>query len=246
MFTSQTPSRDWDVVAALEHRVRVSSSAPLITYYDVSLGERTELSVKTFANWVDKSVNLLSSMDIDEQPRTVNTLLMDHPGHWVALIWTIATWQYGGTICMTTAETTPSARHLDVAVIGPHNPHPVPGIETIACSLHPLGLGFAHRPQGVTDFAEVLSQPDVHWRVPHCGLAINGDREVSWDELNAIEPSADRRLLVASHDAWHMVRDGLVAPILGGGSSVIASGEPDDTYLADLAQQERAELYLCH
>ena len=43
----------------LRQRVRIDGSAPLLTYYDVSSGERVELSAISFGNWVDKTSNLL-------------------------------------------------------------------------------------------------------------------------------------------------------------------------------------------
>jgi hypothetical protein len=36
----------------LEQRLRRDPSTPFVTFYDDATGERTELSVKTYANWV--------------------------------------------------------------------------------------------------------------------------------------------------------------------------------------------------
>ena len=47
----------------------------MITYYDLASGERTELSGVSFANWVDKTSNLL----VDE--------LMIDPADQVELAW---------------------------------------------------------------------------------------------------------------------------------------------------------------
>ena len=44
---------------ALERRVSQHGSSPLLTWYDLDAGYRIELSGRTFANWVDKSANLL-------------------------------------------------------------------------------------------------------------------------------------------------------------------------------------------
>jgi len=43
----------------LAQRVRRNGAEPLITYYDLDSGERTELSAVSFANWVNKTSNLL-------------------------------------------------------------------------------------------------------------------------------------------------------------------------------------------
>lgn len=235
------PSRaSGDLLADLEHRVASNGSAPLLTWYDLDQGFRTELSGRTFANWVDKSANLLVSMDVDEFPRVANTLLVTHPGHWVGLVWTMAAWQLGGQVVATARQSLDSTYLLDAAVVGPTEAHPVPGVETIACSLHPLGAGFEIRPHGVTDNAEVLSQPDVHWRVPAARpVCFESDRTIGWDELAAVAPSAERELVVPNGDPWQTVCRALIAPILGGGSTVVVVGGDADQ-VASVAAQERA------
>lgn len=217
-------------------------SQPLITWYDLDQGFRTELSARTFANWVDKSANLLVSMDLDDYPRVANTLLITHPGHWVGLVWTMATWQLGGQVVAAARTGLGSAGLLDAAVVGPREAHPVPGIETIACSLHPLGAGFQTRPLGVTDYAEVLGQPDVHFRVPPVdAICFESDRSFGWDDLGRVKPSGERLLTVPVEDPWLTVCRALVAPLLGGGSTVIVVGG-DEERITGLASQERARL----
>jgi len=214
-------------------------SAPLLTWYDLDHGQRTELSGRTFANWVDKSANLLVSMDVDEFPRVANTVLITNPGHWVGLVWTMATWQLGGCVVAMPREGLASTDLLDAAVVGPEDPHPVPGVETVACSLHPLGGPFDRKPLGVTDYAEVLSQPDVHWRVPATRpVCFETDLGHSWDDLAQVEPSDDRRLLRAGLDPWRTVVEGLVAPLLGQGSAVVTVGGTDEQ-VERIAGQER-------
>ena len=43
----------------LDEALRRDPARPLLTFYDDATGERTELSVATFANWVAKTANLL-------------------------------------------------------------------------------------------------------------------------------------------------------------------------------------------
>lgn len=215
-------------------------SGPLITWYDLDQGHRTELSGRTFANWVDKSANLLVSMGVEDYPRVANTLLATHPGNWVGLVWTMAIWQLGGQVVATQRNELASTDSLDAAVVGPADAHPVPGVETIACSLHPLGAGFVTRPTGVTDYAEVLSQPDVHWRVPAGDpVCFESDRLIDWAELAATPPSAERVLIRPGTDPWVTTQQALVGPVLGGGSAVIVIGG-DDTAVSRVADQERA------
>src|SRR6478736_2870384 len=52
---------------------------PLVTFYDDATGERTELSVTTYANWVAK----------------VASLLVDLPAHWLAPVVLGAAWAGG-------------------------------------------------------------------------------------------------------------------------------------------------------
>lgn len=227
---------------ALERRVASNGSPPLITWYDLDKGHRTELSARTFANWVDKSANLLVSMDVDEFPRVANTLLITHPGHWVGLVWTMATWQLGGVVVATERRALAQTDLLDAAVVGPTDAHPVPGVETIGCSLHPLGAGFETRPLGITDNAEVLSQPDVHWRVPATSpICFESESSYDWDALSEVAPVGERRVVLPADDPWQTVCEALVAPILGGGSTVVLVGG-DEAKRASTADQERARL----
>lgn len=242
MTFDATPEPGQDLLVALERRVASNGSSPLLTWYDLDKGQRTELSGRTFANWVDKSANLLVSMDLDEFPRVANTLLVTHPGNWVGLVWTMAVWQLGGVVVATERQRLTSTDLLDAAVVGPSDAHPVPGVETIGCSLHPLGAGFETRPLGVTDYFEVLSQPDVHWRVPAVSpICFEDTRTFSWDDLSRVEAITDRRVVLPSDDPWLTVCEAVVAPVLGGGSAVILVGG-DAEQRTDTAGQERARL----
>ncbi len=242
MVLSARPRSAADPLDELERRVASDGSRPLITWYDLDQGFRTELSARTFANWVDKSANLLVSMDAEDCPRIAVSLLVSHPGHWVGLVWTMATWQLGGLVLAARPDELESNDTPDAVVVGPQDAHPVPGVETIACSLHPLGAGFANRPSGVTDNVEVLSQPDVHWRAPATRpVCFRAGRDYSWKDLSEVEPSGERRLVVPEVDPWRTVCRTLVAPLLGGGSTVIAAGG-DAERRAAVAQQERATL----
>ena len=68
----------------LDARIRSGGGGePLITYYELSADERTELSAATFGNWVAKTANLLGALAIGEGD-IVRLELCDHaPGHWV-------------------------------------------------------------------------------------------------------------------------------------------------------------------
>ncbi|MFZ0530514.1 MAG: TIGR03089 family protein, partial [Propionicimonas sp.] len=148
------------IITALAARVRRAGADPLVTWYRPADGARTELSGRTFANWVDKTANLLDALGV-EGPISA-PLNLAHPGHWMSLVWPVAAWQHGCGYTVGVPE--PSAA---VAVVGPDRPEPVTGAITIACSLHPLGLGLRHLPEEVLDFTtEALAESDAHWSVP--------------------------------------------------------------------------------
>jgi uncharacterized protein (TIGR03089 family) len=65
---------------------------PLITFYDDSTGERVELSVVTFANWVAKTANLLVD-GLGAQPG--QRVALDLPVHWQGAVWHAACWAAG-------------------------------------------------------------------------------------------------------------------------------------------------------
>ena len=58
-----------------------------MTFYDDATGERVELSVATFANWVAKTANLLQD-DLAAEPGDRLALLL--PAHWQTAVWLLA------------------------------------------------------------------------------------------------------------------------------------------------------------
>jgi hypothetical protein len=95
---------------------------------------------------------------------------------------------------------------------------------------------------------EVRAQPDQHAAVPQSGLALawrDATRQLTQADL-VTEGSTDQRRLVRPSDPWTTVRQGLLAPLLGGGSSVIVAGPATPERLASIASQEQAELPAGH
>src|SRR6478735_12415380 len=70
---------------------------PLVTYYDDTTGERTELSLTTFDNWVAKTSNLMVD-GLGLQPGARVALLL--PLHWQSTVWLAACWSVGVTACV--------------------------------------------------------------------------------------------------------------------------------------------------
>lgn len=225
----------------LAERVQARGSGPLITYYDLDTGERTELSATSFANWVDKTSNLLATLGIDDGS-IAGPLSVEHPGHWISLIWPLAAWQHG---CSYAAVTRQDATNADLVVIGPGAVESIAPGATVACSLHPLALPLPEVPAGVIDFTrEVLAEPDVHWVAPVEPDALawaDETRSVTHRELNALDPIAGR-VLVRPSTAWETLATALLRPLLGGGSSVVVVGDAGQDRLGRLAAGERVTL----
>ncbi len=206
---------------SLAQRVARRGAQPLLTYYSAADGARTELSAVTFANWVDKTANLIVDLGREDGDPIDVALAEAHPAHWVTLVWIAAAWQRG---CPVNLEATGAS----LLVVGPGDDRRAE--VTVACSLHPLGLGFRPPVPGVIDYAEVFVQPDAHDEASSL-LDVPGDVAVR-----------DTRLLLADPPpGWEAVAQALVAPVLGDGSTVVAVGY-DAAGLDALAVSERATL----
>lgn len=222
------------IVRALAERCRRDGSGALLTWYRPETGARTELSLRTFANWVDKTANLLETLDVTTE--VAGPLNSDHPGHWMSLVWPLAAWQRG---C---GFTTRVGAASELVVVGPDSPAQHPPALTIACSLHPLGLGLQGLPSGVLDYtAEALAEPDAHYATPvHLDEPAwtDADRQLSHAATGGVQPVTGR-VLVRPTTAWATLAAALLGPLLGGGSAVVVEGPVAADALARLAAAER-------
>jgi len=230
------------IAEQLRQRIRFGGSDPLITYYDLDTGERTELSATSFANWVDKTSHLVvDELGVDVGDVVRLSLAESHPGHWVTLVWELACWQVGAAVAVGGVSDRVTAQ-----VVGPQ----WSGYETstmtatVACSLHPLGLGFPESlPTGIVDYGlEVRSQPDQYAAVPPPATQVawmDDDRQLSQADLvvGAVAPA--QRLLVRPTDPWTTALDGVITPLRTGGSTVMVVGGTDEQR-AYVAATERA------
>ena len=224
----------------LRRWVRGQGASPLMTYYDPARGERVELSGVSFANWVDKTSNLLvDELDVEPGDAVELTLTGAHPGHWVSMVWMLACWQVGAAV-------NPDQAGARVAVLGPDDPVEAARAETVlVCSLHPLGLPLpGPPPAGVLDYAlEVRSQPDQHAAVPQSGLTLawrDRDRQLTQADL-VDRPGSGLRRLVRPTGPWDTARLALVEPLIGRGSTVVVAGPADPDRLTGIAAQERVD-----
>lgn len=228
------------ITAALRRRADRDGSTPLLTYYDLGTGERTELSGTTFDNWVSKTCHLFADLGVAPGEIVASPLVARHPGHWVALITTAAAWQLGATVV-------PGESHdAAITVIGPSHPAAqggeLPAGEVVICSLHPLGLGLDSLPAGLVDYgSEARIQPDATFAL--AGL----DSDLAWsDDTTHLTfadlgstPSSAGRVLVHPGDPLETVIAALVAPLLGGGSAVVVAGADDPERVAAIVRAER-------
>lgn len=193
---------------------------PFITYYGPE--GRTELSGITFANWVAKTANLFEDLRGEADEPLALGLAETHPGHWVTLVWTAAAWLAGTDV----VAGVPAGAAF--AVVGPEDERR--GGETVACSLHPFGRGFDAPPAKANDYFDVFAQPDA---------AFPGEQDPSL--FDGVEPRSNRKLFVDPVWSPEFVRDVLLAPLLSGGSSVIAVGNDEDA-VARIATSEKTSL----
>jgi uncharacterized protein (TIGR03089 family) len=220
-----------------------AGSRPLVTFYDDATGERVELSVVTYANWVAKTAGLLQDELGLERG---DTLLVDLPTHWLAPVMLGAAWS-AGLVVTADPGTTGGA-----VVCGPAGVDRWSGaaMPVVAVSLRPLGAPFAEPlPEGVVDYGAVV------WGQPDAFLALD---EPAPDDLAWV--SADRRatqaelLRSAGSGAWsapgtRLLTDAdprsatgaeqLLAPLLAGGGTVWVAN-PDPGRWDDRARAEQA------
>ncbi|GAA1509396.1 TIGR03089 family protein [Nocardioides humi] len=234
-----TPSTFPGVLAG---RLRNDPGRPLVTFYDHATGERVELSVTTWANWVAKASSLLvDELGLERGDR----IAIDLPPHWLGTVFLGAAWNSG----LVVADADDA--DLAAAVCGPGTLDAWAArtgeLAVLACALLPLGVRFAEPvPAGVTDVGvEIWSQPDAFqaWDPPQPDdLALDrAGRTLSqsalWSEAAATGLVGDGRLLAVADPVTEPAI--LCEPLLQGGSLVlVARAEPrrlEATYVAEHA-----------
>ncbi|MET9956655.1 TIGR03089 family protein [Streptomyces sp. NPDC006339] len=232
----------------LRSALAADPTRPLVTFYDDATGERVELSVATFANWVAKTANLLQG-ELSASPGDRLALLL--PAHWQTAVWLLACASVG-----VTAEVGGDPADADYVVAGPDALEA--GLacsgDRIALSLAPLGRRFPEPPAGYVDYAvEVPSQGDrfapfvpVDPGAPALvvdGMELTGVQLVERARTDAAELglSPGARLLTGrSYDGWAGVSAGLYAP-LATGASVVLCRHLDQLGAEGLAKRVESE-----
>ncbi len=216
---------------------------PLVTFYGEAPGERIELSVTTYANWVAKAAGLLvEECDLERG----QSLRVDLPLHWLGPVFLGAAWTIG--LVVTEAD------EPDAVVCGPGSlagwADRAGGLPVLACSLLPLGGRFADGvPPGVHDVGtEIWGQPDAFtaWDPP--GAADRATDTLSQADLfgPVRGPAAvgslltdGGRLITAANPASPPDIAAFTEPLVRGGSVVLVAGA-DPARLDHLYVEERA------
>ena len=224
----------------LTGQLRNNPGRPLVTFYDEATGERVELSVTTYANWVAKASSLL----IDEHGlERGQRLRIDLPPHWLSLVFLGAAWNAGLVVS--------DADDPDAVVCGPDTvaawAESAGSRPTLACSLLPLGVRFSDPlPLDVHDVGiEVWGQPDgwAPWDPP-----TGDDPATDWhgevttqDELWAAAAGLPDggRLVSEADPASPPGTASLSEPLANGGSLVLVAHATPDR-LEAIAVAERA------
>ena len=217
-------------------------SRVLLTYYDDATGERAELSVATFANWVAKTANLCrDDFGLDLGARVAIAL----PLHWQAAVWWQACWESGFVgVAVAVGEALPAC---DVAVVALDSAE---GVATVANSdndaisdvvglgLGLMGLAVQGRPvpPGITvEFdREVHGHGDRFAPPGRLSTATpafsSAAGERSAGELAQLAMAAgarwglsagDRALLATPYDDERTLLAGLLVPLAAGSAAVL-------------------------
>ncbi|MCX3063924.1 TIGR03089 family protein [Streptomyces beihaiensis] len=234
----------------LQAALRADPARPLVTFYDDATGERVELSVATFGNWVAKTANLLQG-DLGAEPGDRVALLL--PAHWQTAVWLLACSSVG-----VVADLGGDPAAADLVVSGPDTLDAARACsgERVALALRPLGGRFPQPPEGFTDYAvEVPGQGDRFAPFSpvdpeDLALVVAG---AEWTGAEVVEKaSADaaglgltgpgsRLLSGLPYDSWKGVSAGLYSPLATGGSVVLCRNldHLDDEALARRVESER-------
>ena len=222
---------------------RHNAARPFLTYYDDATGERIELSVATFDNWVSKTAGLLRD-GLDVAPGDRVTLLL--PAHWQSLVLAGACWAAAACAVLDDAGDSP------LVVVGPATLDAAPrSSETLALSLRSLGGRFTEPlPAGMLDYAaEVPAYPDrfvpyepadpaepaleAHGVVTTHGGLVGHARE----RAVQLDAGLGARLFVATDDLRTALLDALLVPLVVSGSAVLVRNEIRDRREARLATE---------
>jgi uncharacterized protein (TIGR03089 family) len=233
----------------LDGLLAADPARPLLTFYDDATGERVELSVRSFENWVAKTANLLRD-ELDAEPG-------DHVALWLPTHWQSAVWVCAAAACgVEVSHDTGQATAVEVVVAGPDTLAAAAGRgarEVVALSLRPMGQGFeTGTPPGTVDYAStVLAQGDafVPAQAPDGQAPFVVARDGSLSQRDLLERARDRAAALGLGPRGRLLTDanpaapsglagGLLAAMVTDGS-VVLNRNPDPAAVDERARQER-------
>ena len=217
----------------LAQQLGATPGRPFVTWYDDRTGERVELSVATYANWVAKTASLLQDeLGLAHGDR----LRVDLPPHWLGPVWLGAAWSLGLVVLPATGPD----GSADAVVCGPagveHHASSV-DVPVVALSLLPMAVRFPTLlPDGVLDYGLVVwGQPDAF--APYDPVLAD---DPAWEDLEGTLSQAEVTALATGAPAVRLLtdrdpltRDGLAAfvePLRSGGGTVWVSDPAPDRW----------------
>jgi uncharacterized protein (TIGR03089 family) len=226
-------------------RLAAAPSRPFITYYDEASGERSELSVRSTANWVAKTHHLIATeLGLGAGERALIAL----PAHWISLPALLG--------CLTAGlALTENAADADVAFVEPltiasAGDAGVPDVYVVAPGSAAVGFDAA-LPAGASDFVAAVRPQQDSWAGVRFGagpddpcLAGRTRAEVGgWARERAAELGLAAGARVLSTRDWAGPADWVdtvLAPLAVGGSLVYVRNCTDEAVLDRRMSQERA------
>jgi len=219
-----------------------SPGQPFVTYYDEASGERSELSVKSLANWVAKTHHLLATeLGLGAGDRA----LVAVPAHWISVPVLLGALTAG-------LELTDEAAEADVAFVAPATLAQgagVPDLYAIAPDSAAVGFKGAE-PSGTGDYVVAVRPQEDKWPSVRFGagpedmcFAGRTRAEVAgWAAERATALGLDRGGRLLSTREWVTSADwveAVLAPLAVGGSLVLVRNA-DEATLVRRGEQERA------
>jgi uncharacterized protein (TIGR03089 family) len=226
-----TPERQFADLLAAE------PSRPFVTYYDEASGERSELSVKSLANWVAKTHHLLGT---ELGLGVGDTALVAVPAHWISVPILLG--------CLTAGLEVTSHGATDVAFVTPATLSAADAADVYAIAPHSAAVGFRDgAPDGSNDYVTAVRPQADAWPTVHLTAGPNDPclpgltRAQAVERAQAVGLAPGERLLTTR--GWSGPEDWIetvLAPLAVGGSVVIVANCTDDEVIARRVEQERA------
>ena len=230
--------------------VATEGTRPFVTYYDEDTGERSELSVRSLANWVAKTHHLLT----DELGLGVgNVALIDLPAHWISVPVLLGSLSAG--LELTGPDDAGDAdADADAAFVTEHASGGG-ALDVFAVATTAAAAGFrGGEPEGTVDYVVAVRPQADAWAgvampagpddpcLPGLTRRAAGATALARAAELGLEPGG-RLLTTRDWDGPADWIDAVLAPLAVGGSLVIVRNA-DDATVARRVQQERATAQL--